>query len=521
MRGWSPCRFFADRGCCVVPAHAGLVPSPTGEPWARAGGPRACGVGPSAWWPTARTEVWSPRMRGWSPRYGALGLRSQVVPAHAGLVPRPGTPPCRPGGGPRACGVGPQPALLDLSVLEWSPRMRGWSPPPRTVSTRQHVVPAHAGLVPPRRDLRIPAPCGPRACGVGPVAGGRWAAELVWSPRMRGWSQHSPGFRSGGVVVPAHAGLVPFPIADWSAWPCGPRACGVGPGQTWPTDIRFVWSPRMRGWSLAVPASRQRAAVVPAHAGLVPRAESGRSRFRRGPRACGVGPLGQMAKESLDQWSPRMRGWSHRRPVVECRGWVVPAHAGLVPLCCPAHRGSPGGPRACGVGPSYTRLHVSCGVWSPRMRGWSRQVCVHRCRDGVVPAHAGLVPSNSSSSRSPCSGPRACGVGPSRGIIRANSDAWSPRMRGWSLLQRARHFRKSVVPAHAGLVPEGARGLISRKGGPRACGVGPRLTEAGFLCEEWSPRMRGWSRSCHRIRPRPGVVPAHAGLVPDRQLCAV
>ncbi len=72
---------------------------------------------------------------------------------------------------------------------------------------------------------------------------------------------------------------------------------------------------------------------------------------------------------------------------------MVPAHAGMVPICLYTWSTKAGGPRARGDGP-HTGIPAGAGTkWSPRTRGWSlgeqeRLPVVH-----VVPAPAGMVPS--------------------------------------------------------------------------------------------------------------------------------
>ncbi|QEV51340.1 hypothetical protein CP981_06380 [Streptomyces platensis] len=72
-----------------------------------------------------------------------------------------------------------------------------------------------------------------------------------------------------------------------------------------------VCSPRPRGWSRAAREDLGEGVVVPAHAGLVPPSPAPCRLGRRGPRACGVGPGVELQQITLAQWSPRVRGCSH------------------------------------------------------------------------------------------------------------------------------------------------------------------------------------------------------------------
>ncbi len=153
---------------------------------------------------------------------------------------------------------------------------------------------------------------------------------------------------------------------------------------------------------------------------------------------------------------------------------MVPARAGLVPTEAPSAKSGPSGPRACGGGPSTAQSRPEPKRWSPRVRGWSPE---HHHRRVRVRR-----------------GPRACGGGPGAGQSRPEPKRWSPRVRGWS--------------------PEHHHRRVRVRRGPRACGGGPLATLGMTVGVLWSPRVRGWSRApAGAPRGRP-VVPARAGVVP-------
>ncbi len=209
--------------------------------------------------------------------------------------------------------------------------------------------------------------------------------------------------------------------------------------------------------------------MVPAHAGVVPTCPGCPPTPGGGPRARGGGPTVKWALGQLKRWSPRTRGWSHQRRPHLHRRRVVPAHAGVVPGRPRCRAASRCGPRARGGGPLSRRISPFMVLWSPRTRGWSRWLPSTPVRRTVVPAHAGVVPRCRRRGLCPSRGPRARGGGPFGSAFTADATKWSPRTRGWP---------------------------------PRTRG--------------WSPRTRGWSpRRSHPGRLRE-VVPAHAGVVPGR-----
>ncbi len=254
--------------------------------------------------------------------------------------------------------------------------------------------------------------------------------------------------------------------------------------------------------------------MVPAHAGVVPGESPRRGRLQRGPRARGGGPRTRAPEEPTRWWSPRTRGWSRDRVHPGGQAPVVPAHAGVVPPPPrPGPRG-PCGPRARGGGPAMSAPDLGQDLWSPRTRGWSHVAGGLLAGGAVVPAHAGVVLNGPGSLTGSLCGPRARGGGPAPGSPSPPDHQWSPRTRGWSHLDDHDAPERGVVPAHAGVVPERPRPSRRARGGPRARGGGPAARPAAGPGPWWSPRTRGWSHGEQRQPQLGEVVPAHAGVVP-------
>ncbi len=194
-----------------------------------------------------------------------------------------------------------------------------------------------------------------------------------------------------------------------------------------------------------------------------------------------------------EQWSPRTRGWSPASIATDVPVGVVPAHAGVVPPGSSHRSPCPGGPRARGGGPRAIGREIGRNEWSPRTRGWSRGAQAEIARRTVVPAHAGVVPPCGANGHRPWSGPRARGGGPKT--------------------DPGQIHRESVVPAHAGVVPHPCEEDRDTNRGPRARGGGPPAIVHPTGWTAWSPRTRGWSRHRPHAPPPQRVVPAHAGVV--------
>ena len=192
----------------------------------------------------------------------------------------------------------------------------------------------------------------------------------------------------------------------------------------------------MRGCSRLLDALRPRAGVVPAHAGMFPMRYKIAGVYDSGPRACGDVPEIAFALVVIEGWSPRMRGCSRGIRLRLRAPHVVPAHAGMFPSTTATAVGNLRGPRACGDVPMAIIYPFPPFGWSPRMRGCSpvkeRGKSVH----DVVPAHAGMFPSSLSNRTSRFRGPRACGDVPQAAQGLQVQILWSPRMRGCS---RNRH----------------------------------------------------------------------------------
>ncbi|AIS02463.1 hypothetical protein SGLAU_32655 (plasmid) [Streptomyces glaucescens] len=177
-------------------------------------------------------------------------------------------------------------------------------------------------------------------------------------------------------------------------------------------------SPRPRGWSHPEALPEPGAILLPAPAGMVPRADLRGCRLTTAPRARGDGPSGPPKSSASANCSPRPRGWSLE-----------------------------------GVGRGGTLRARTC---SPRPRGWSRVAHLLGLPRSLLPAPAGMVPRRSSARAAPQPAPRARGDGPRHAVLWDMRDRCSPRPRGWSLLLRQLRFASQLLPAPAGMVPQNA-----------------------------------------------------------------
>ena len=469
---------------------------------------------------SASSAPCSPRERGWSLIAPPCRSVRAVLPARAGMVPGLCLRRSPRRGAPRASGDGPERAGDEHTRSECSPRERGWSLTGLDPGQLALVLPARAGMVPLMTRGHRQAGCAPRASGDGPDACLDPTEAGLCSPRERGWSLGPHDRLAARQVLPARAGMVPSGPNWRGAAPRAPRASGDGPAARFIHRQVLECSPRERGWSLGGLMLRWVEVVLPARAGMVPARTLALRPSRRAPRASGDGPATPGRDLVPALCSPRERGWSRcGRPGVDLGG-VLPARAGMVPRTRRRRGFAMRAPRASGDGPGAQPIDITEHLCSPRERGWSVGEGVVDRGGHVLPARAGMVPSRPSASRCPTRAPRASGDGPPPMRYSGRPPQCSPRERGWSRLLRAQDGAADVLPARAGMVPEGrSPGWVTRRA-PRASGDGPSGTSVSSWTRWCSPRERGWSQVLDRLPVVPEVLPARAGMVPCRRASA-
>ena len=149
--------------------------------------------------------------------------------------------------------------------------------------------------------------CSPRVCG--DVSGAIVQDSLgnQFSPRMRGCFHVHPPLGSSRRVLPAYAGMFPGRSRTETAADGSPRVCGDVSRKNRPL-LRSLWfsprmrgcfwrygrlvsvlefSPRMRGCFLAAALHQRARTVLPAYAGMFPKAIKSRLKISSSPRVCG------------------------------------------------------------------------------------------------------------------------------------------------------------------------------------------------------------------------------------------
>ncbi len=217
-----------------------------------------------------------------------------------------------------------------------------------------------------------------------------------------------------------------------------PRARGDGPRSFVREPRASHCSPRTRGWTRGHSAVHVDRQLLPAHAGMDPTAIRPRYFFNSAPRARGDGPTTSAVPIATATCSPRTRGWTRA-------GWQ-------------AQQSTPAAPRARGDGPAGKYVGIS--------------------GNPLLPAHAGMDPEGRAWLARLAAAPRARGDGPVLQFTETVAAICSPRTRGWTHIEAPRGGTAPLLPAHAGMDPSQSRGQQRRPAAPRARGDGPKVNDS-------------------------------------------
>ncbi len=242
-------------------------------------------------------------------------------------------------------------------------------------------------------------------------------------------------------------------------------------------------SPRPRGWTLADLHHVDRCLLLPAPAGMDPKA---RQRHRPGipaPRARGDGPVLARLPVQDARCSPRPRGWTRPRRRRSTGRSLLPTPAGMDPTARSTAVGAHPAPRARGDGPDVAQGASGQMGCSPRPRGWTRALRQRGEHVTLLPAPAGMDPSPKRTAGGYLPAPRARGDGPCRLCTAPAWQCCSPRPRGWTHLPGPRPGRILLLPAPPGMDPSSTSSTHGCCTAPRACGNGPKT---------WSVSHTGW-----------------------------
>ena len=172
--------------------------------------------------------------------------------------------------------------------------------------------------------------------------------------------------------------------------------------------------------------------VFPAHAGVIPHVLGLEVFHFRISRTCGGDPEENNQFLESGEYFPHMRGWSCSREEQMFRGWVFPAHAGVIPRHCHLEHDYQSISRTCGGDPILAYPLPVKSKYFPHMRGWSSWSNAWKLGFTVFPAHAGVILAVYPTLVCLIRISRTCGGDPSPAIWCASICRYFPHMRGWS-----------------------------------------------------------------------------------------
>ena len=270
----------------------------------------------------------SPLTRG-KPRAPIRGRRIiRLIPAHAGKTHSLAWFFRAYAAHPRSRGENREPYTKEHHVTGSSPLTRGKLLSLTKICGLRRLIPAHAGKTFVGVDEGGGGGAHPRSRGEN---GTRIDCDMTRrgsSPLTRGKPRRRARCRSGGRLIPAHAGKTSTVTRLLASRAAHPRSRGENTGSCGPPQVPRGSSPLTRGKRQARRDTHRHAGLIPAHAGKTHTRSRGRARGAAHPRSRGENPWTVCPKSDAAGSSPLTRG---KRAHAVGWGWrvgLIPAHAG-------------------------------------------------------------------------------------------------------------------------------------------------------------------------------------------------
>ena len=149
---------------------------------------------------------------------------------------------------------------------------------------------------------------------------------------------------------------------------------------------------------------------------------------------------------------------------------IIPACAGNIGNCPAGLRSVRDHPRVCGEHRELPLMPYVIVGSSPRVRGTYRRPKASKTHWGIIPACAGNIWWRTANISSAQDHPRVCGEHFNSSRISCGIRGSSPRVRGTYLTFSLPHHRLGIIPACAGNISKGSKGLPANRDHPRVCG---------------------------------------------------
>ena len=243
-------------------------------------------------------------------------------------------------------------------------------------------------MLPDRRGHQCSTRWLPRTRGDAPPENDITILDESVAPHTRGCSAPVPLLRERRGGCPAHAGMLP-PAPRSPPPRCRlPRTRGDAPPQGLPVAFRLRVAPHTRGCSRHAGAGGQRNPGCPTHVGMLHTSTASGTRSLSFPRDRGDAPIEQGDRTAVQSLAPHMRGCSARTQHVQSQDKVCPAHAGMLPSRTSTRPATRWLPRTRGNAPYSRYLAQLTHPVAPHTRGcsWLQRVHDQQRTDSLAPA---------------------------------------------------------------------------------------------------------------------------------------
>ena len=191
---------------------------------------------------------------------------------------------------------------------------------------------------------------------------------------------------------------------------------------------------------------------------------------------------------------------------------MFPARAGMDRLLGPLSSAWLDVPRPRGDGPRRAIGFDNSRVCSPPARGWTVCCMDNQFQTRMFPARAGMDRFSRPCTIPTRHVPRPRGDGPRATPSPMLAFVCSPPARGWTDGDDFRLCTLNMFPARAGMDRCAHHYDARSRYVPRPRGDGPGQSYSLPVNSKCSPPARGWTGQPVRVRPRPGMFPARAGM---------
>ena len=373
----------------LIPAHAGKTPAhPIDHRRCRAH-PRSRGENARALNVPETSVGSSPLTRGKLEGVHADLPDVGLIPAHAGKTVASARSPSVPSAHPRSHGENMGVVAKGASVAGSSPLTRGKRGAVWLAPNPDRLIPAHAGKTRGALSRFLAQRAHPRSRGENLPQRRNARLDAGSSPLTRGKPFPHVGERSGGRLIPAHAGKTKKRCVPGRSLAAHPRSRGENAARGWEVIDGSGSSPLTRGKRGGANAAHRGARLIPAHAGKTCFWSCPRATSRAHPRSRGENWRVFRVALFVGGSSPLTRGKRDLDLVCHDGVRLIPAHAGKTSWPSSAPPELPAHPRSRGENNTTLTLSTWNDGSSPLTRGklkrrpWS----VGGLR--LIPAHAG------------------------------------------------------------------------------------------------------------------------------------